>query len=937
MIRFLFILFFFYSNLSFAEGIRINSVKVNCGESTECKYSEDIFSSLKRSYKNISHFKSVLKLYVSNEGVKSFYYELIQEDKRTILEIELEERKTIVKLDDVEVKGGSIELPTILPIREDDYYDVKRIDATKNLLRTIAKDQGYPSAKVKIDKKTEGSGYYLKFTIVLNRPILIKDISINTSSRFLESYVKKKINYNIGNSFNIKKLKSDMEDLRNVFVQFGYYLLNFEIKYKILPNREVKLLIDLKNTHKFIFYLKNDLPNKKEIKEYLKENLVATKRILVEDNIKSILREFYEKRGYKYPTSKVEMKKIVSRNKDKLYQYDIEIRPGKRSKLADLYFKGNSFFTSHYLQELYYEFASDQAKEDIYDLAFYKDFAALIKEKYVEVGFVSVFVGKPNLVFDVKNNTHTLSYKVREGIRTSVRNMTLSGLSSELDKILKRRMINKGGKPFNPIALKEDLKVISGYLKENGYYFSKIRNINSSKIVKYKNDNSEVDITLDIFVGKKIFVDNIIIIGNAKSRKTLIRRELDFRKGDLITSKVIESSQTNLLSLGLFSSVQIKPVNENLEKTDLIVFVKEKDFGVVEIAPGLRSDLGFKFSASVLYNNIDGLNKRVSLKASANRRFDLNSLDDERRQSGKELIEYDTSINYSENHIFDSNFDFSTSYSLLRKRFYSYDADITRLGYTVSRVHNRWLSFAFRQQIEVISQFEATDKETNEGHFQIGSLTPSMSLDFRDAKVNPRKGALFDFSVEFANPFFFSQQNEELTINYYKLVNRNKFYLPMGSHFVLAVSTAFGIQENKATDRNSDGDTEGYIPNIKVFRLSGADIVRGFEDEEINRLVSGKDISDVQVSNRAYMANLKVEPRYYLTDSSIFGVFYDAGRVFVNEFSQDDLRSSVGISFKYLTPVGSLDFDYGIKLLRKEDSDGNLESPGKVHVSIGFF
>jgi len=57
----------------------------------------------------------------------------------------------------------------------------------------------------------------------------------------------------------------------------------------------------------------------------------------------------------------------------------------------------------------------------------------------------------------------------------------------------------------------------------------------------------------------------------------------------------------------------------------------------------------------------------------------------------------------------------------------------------------------------------------------------------------------------------------------------------------------------------------------------------------------------------------------------------------VDEFSTDDLRSSVGLSFKYVTPVGTLDFDYGIKLLRKKDSSGTLESPGRLHVSIGFF
>ncbi len=937
MKSFIIICFLIYGQILFAaNSFVVNEVKISC--QGQCPDIKSTFYSLKRSYNDYEHFLSIFELYIANEGVKKISYSLQGPYSSLILNIDVEQKPKILHIQGPRfISDDEIEFPAVLPLKEDEYLDTKHIKETKKLLQEMAKEKGYPETEVEISKTYKKRGVELEIKVDLKEPIIINKVQIVTKSKFLKNMLQKKFTSFEGNPYDLSLLKVQVEEFKLLFQEYGYYLIDFNFKYQYVSKKRVNLFLDVINVKRYSFYSE---PNKfidvAILKNELMNSFISGKRELSVESIKSSLNDYLYQEGFYFIKIDVSKKEFLDINQDKNIQYHVKISKGFRIKNIKISFKGNNFFSDEDLLEVYYARAFEQAENDIFDPQYYDSFVNVLREKYISEGFVNVNVEEPIIQLDKAGKKPFVLFRVREGIRAFVSNLTIDIKSDKLRQDLVSSIKVKRTEAFNPIQFKKDLENILNILKEKGYYFAQIVNRFSNDLVRYESDNSQVVIKIVIELGKPLYADNIIIIGNQKTRKRLVLRELDFKSGSLITSKALERSQANLLSLGIFSSVQIKPVTKNQRKTDILIFLREKDFGVIEVAPGVRSDIGFKLSTSVTYNNIDGLNKRISFQGTVNRRFDLNSLDDERRRNSKTLLEYDTSINFSENHIFRSDVDFIMSLSKSRKRFYSFDADIQRISYTFTQDFTNWFQASIRQQLEIISQFEATDPDV-EGHFQIGSITPGVIFDFRDQKINPKSGAMFEFSYELATPAFLSQSTETSEINYHKMINRNKFYLPLGDRFVFAVSTAFGIQENRATNVNESGEFDGYIPSIKVFRLSGADIVRGYEDDEINRLSSGEDISDVEVNTRAYMGNLKLEPRYYLSDSTILGLFYDAGRVFVDEFNIEDFRSAVGVTFKYITPVGTLDFDYGIKLLRKRDSSGRLESPGRLHVSIGFF
>ena len=90
------------------------------------------------------------------------------------------------------------------------------------------------------------------------------------------------------------------------------------------------------------------------------------------------------------------------------------------------------------------------------------------------------------------------------------------------------------------------------------------------------------------------------------------------------------------------------------------------------------------------------------------------------------------------------------------------------------------------------------------------------------------------------------------------------------------------IKDNESEEL---GFNIGLITGNLTIRNGNLKNLKGLEDAEINRISqTNNDIGNYDLSTRAYMVNLKIEPRLFLSDSTVVGVFYDAGRVFVEEF-----------------------------------------------------
>lgn len=936
--------------------IIITNVDVSCGESNSCSSHRRRLKALAGSYRNVTHLRQTLKIFASVGGFKDFNWTLEGEESGKRLMIAFVPKVTIGRVK-ILARNSSIKdyIERNIKIRVGDWFEESMyIDENVSLLKYL-NSKGYPKADINFSSSEVNEERFVIIDVEEGEPQLLSDVIVKTESDVVRKFATQKFLDAIGKNFDIQNLRQKADELEAELFGYGYYLTTVNLTPKKLGNTVIVQAL-IGPVEKWIFDVKHPLPPvpskdvKIEFASLIRELFKRYKKPFDEGAIKVAFAEYYKSHGYLRTDVRLSQKRYRDKFQDWINHVVLEIIPGAQTRLRNTTFIGSNFWDAKKILKMWREQSFELASAGFYDEASNNNFSEWLKGEYIKNGYVRAEIPPPKVTFFEEGRACNIEYTISEGQRVFVDEIRISGASEDEVQEVLELLDTKQGMPFNPVQFNEDLKTISNYFQGLGFYNADITNKDSDEIVVYGQDKSSAKLHIKISKGRQITFNRLVIVGNRYTKNNVIRRKSPFSPGAYITPSDVKDYENSLSSTGLFVNARVRPLfhKGDTSLTDVVVEVIERDYGLIEVAPGYRTDIGLKLSGTVSYMNIFGENVSTSLTGQINQRLDLQALDERRRDEGKSLLEYNLSSQTTVPDLEESSVDYGLGISVQRRRFFSFDADISRLSNTLSRDFGPRYSVSLRHQYESINQFDATESRDN-GSFKIGALTPSLTADFRNTRINPTAGAWFNISNEFANPFFFSQKNEDLTINFYKLVSRNRFYIPFPNGTV-AISLVGGLQENLSKDvrRDNSGNpvldpetgkqlTEGYIPNIKVFRLTGLDIVRGFSDEEINRLPDGNDIGDDPVQNKAYMANFKLEPRYFINDSLMAGVFFDAGRVYVDSVDLGQLRQSVGVTFKVVTPVGTLDFDYGIKLLRKKDQDGNLEAPGRFHVSIGFF
>jgi outer membrane protein insertion porin family len=880
------------------------------------------------------------------------------EDNKDLL-IKKRKKMSSFKIRFLRSRKVSNELNDLVNIRAGSYFNESAIKSQFDELDEFLKEKGYIDNTFELVQKND-TGSEVDVQVIVKNQSYFRIREVIEKFDRPDSEVSSLLKKLIGLGFSRSSLNVFIDGLYQDLYFLGYFQAKITLTPQMIEDHTSKenqkyphtnavdIIAQIELGQKLAFsFSGNTSLDSEKLKDYLKISLPKSQSAVNKDVIKQMIKDYYLEYGF-YQTV-VEIDEYgYGDSRGRLFKnFFIKITENSRKKLKKVNFLGNRLVSNEELDDLFFDDGTPLIQAGFYDAKYFERALKVIKEFYHKKGFIFVDVKK-----QVREDLAEVDYIIRENGQILIKEINLydNGELVTSHDINKIKIVNQIGKPLNVVSVEQDINTVLASFKEKGYFFSEIERRLPGEVVQI--DEIKNTAVLNFYLNRKeiFYLGDIFVFGPDMTDEIVIRRELEPSRGALLTQDILQDFEARLRSLNLFGHLKLEyfsKKNGDKNYLDIVILADEKSFGSLQFAPGYRTGRGVKLDMGITYNNIWRRNHQASLRTELNQRLDFDqTYYKDNARSGK-LLEYSIQALYTVPYIgaYPLRTDFSTS--LTRRKFARFDADVETAKIQAGKSFGRHFTLSVNYQLESIRQFNASQTK-DFGSFRIGSLTPSLAADFRDSTSAPRSGFYSAFSYERASPWLLSMDNDNLKVDFYSIISRNYFYVPI-KNMVLAHYLSFGIQKNLANERSLVNagtsnvvNTRGYIPTIKVFRLAGEDIIRGFDDDESNRVFSKKlsenneDIADLIVSDRAYFFNFKIEPRFRFGDDFIVAPFYDMGRVFINNFVFSRLRSAVGMSFKYITPVGTLDFDYGVKLKRRT-KDGSRDTVGRFHLNIGTF
>lgn len=656
--------------------------------------------------------------------------------------------------------------------------------------------------------------------------------------------------------------------------------------------------IEIKNDSLYVSVLENPLINffyldgikKKELNNKvfdlikIRENTIFQKYIINND-IKNI-NNFLNNIGYLNNKISTQIIKIEN-NKVNIF-YNIELN--EKFKINRIFFIGDKYFKSSTLKDVIYLsehgwwkfFSSSTTPSESfinYDISNLKKF-------YLNEGFYDVQINS-NTIRLVNNNQVNLTYSINAGKKYYISEVKLIDNS----RVLKDENINFIQKKFkvikdeiyNQSLIKELSNDISKYLSDSNLDLNL-----DFEVIKNSNEKLILSFFINEILDKKI-IDKIIITGNDITDDFVIRNNLFFSEGDFFNKNKLNDSIAKLKGKNLFEKVDYDLLNLDENRLQLTIKVIEQPTGEISAGAGGGTN-GVAISGSLNERNF--LGKGISVNSNVN----IGT----QRAFG--------SIRYSNPDFKNSGNTLSTSVFVENNDFENTSYENKIIGTSVSLYYEIYDKLYFQPGI-------AADLDSLSAHSDASALIKKREGDFYTTKLfyNLSKNTK-NRDIQATDGYVFGAGQDLSFLSDIPYIKNRIF----GSYYNEYIENFVGSIRYRAEAINGFDEDIKYSDRLFVSN----NYLRGFA----NKGIGPKLENDFIGGNYAFYTSFSSTIPNGLPEkwNATTNIFFDVANVWgVDDKSTDDsnqVRSSLGLGFSWVSPLGPISFTYA-KPISKASTD----------------
>ncbi len=727
---------------------------------------------------------------------------------------------------------------------------------------------------------------------------VISQISVQGNRRVEAETVRSYVTLSVGSPYDAGKADESIQNL------FGTGLFG-DVRIERKGSVVVISVVENPVINKVVFEGNKEVEDKTlEGEVQVRPRSIFTKA-KVQADVQRIL-DIYQKQGLFAATVEPKVIELEQNRINLVY----EISEGPSTKVQSIHFVGNHAFSDTQLKEVVTtsekSWLSWFKSTDVYDPDRLNLDRELLRQFYLKNGYADAQIVSATADLDRSGKGFYITFTVEEGDAFTFGDITVS---SALEGVNGNDLLGKAttykGQTYNVSKIEKSVEAMTLSLAGAGNAFAVVR-------PKPTRDNAARTIGIDyaLETGPKVYIERIDILGNVRTEDRVIRREFKLQEGDAFNRLLVTRAKERLQSLGFFKTVDISSQQgSGPDRMVLSVNVEENSTGEVSFGGGYSTSEGIIGDISYKERNLLGKGQFLSLTFSGS----LSRAQVDLSFTEPRFLDSNVSAGFDVFHK-ETNYLTTSGYKLRHSGF-----DV-RLGFPLSDEVGLSTRYTLaRDEIFDICAVGSTNcvvpnASIKEGATWTSAVGYTVAYDARNVRNNPTKGVYMELSQDLAGlggDAHYLRSNAELRA-YYPVFDK----VTLVGRAIGGNITPWGGKDLTSSD---------------LF-FKGGETIRGFATSGYGP----RDKSNALALGGEFYYGATAEVRFPLPfvpeDLGLGGAFFaDAGSLWrtndatatavgTNLVDNNTLRSSVGASLTWNSPLGPLRADYAY-VLSKDVND----------------